>query len=243
MNSANQPVERTGTSRFRQRTLAAQQRLVPAAPRQRWDSATVMRVLISLPALAMVVASCEPSERLLFPQSPFPPKTEAELRRWVEAFAPIEIASATNIKGARVRRVSATYSNLESFFFAFQCSSGEADRVVRRESARDNSVFVEPSRVIVKVDAEESAKRPEIMPSRFPAEPIFPDVFYEGYDLSNCSVLQIRLNGAPEWFNPHLMKRGLASRCVWRRGQVHSEAYYDADRKTMFLRFDLLRPG
>ncbi len=216
----------------------------PAArERERWGSAAVMRVLVLLPALAMVLASCEPSERLLFPQSPFPPKTESELRRWVEAFAPIQIASATNIKGARVQQASGTYSNLESFFFAFQCSSSEADQVVRRGSAQDNSVFVEPSRVSVKADAEEGVKRPEIRPSRFPAEPIFPDVFYKGHDLSNYSVLQIRLKGAPEWFNPHLMKRGLASRCVWRHGQVHSEVYYDSDRKTMFLCFDLLRPG
>lgn len=203
-----------------------------------------MRVLATLLPFVWLLTSCEPSERLSFPSEPFPPKTASELRQWVQAMAPIEIPlSASNIHAVRVSRPSAGYSNLMTFFFAFKCSAVEAEQVIRTESPRDNSVVVSPRRVTVKGDNTESKGRPQIMPSRFPEPPIFPDVFYERYDLSKCSLLQIRVKQAPEWFSPQQMQRGIADRCTWRRSQIHSELYYDADRQTMFLRFDQLRPG
>ena len=57
--------------------------------------------------------------------------------------------------------------------------------------------------------------------------PVFPDVFYELHDLDNLSILTIRTNGAPQWFKPQLIKRGIGSRSVWKDGQVCGEVYHD----------------
>ncbi len=203
-----------------------------------------MRTLVLLLSCVWLLTSCEPAERLSFPSGQFPPKTAEELRLWIQALAPIEIpSSASDIQAVRVPRPSTSYSNLATFFFAFRCSNTEAEQVIRKESPHDNSVVVDPKRVTVTKDDTEGEDRPQVMPSRFREPPIFPDVFYEKHDLNKCTLLQIRVKRAPEWYSPQLMKRGLADRCSWKRGQIHSELYFDADRHIMFLRFDQLRPG
>lgn len=203
-----------------------------------------MRSMVVLLPVFLLLMSCEPSERLSIPAGPFPPKTADELRQWVQALSHIEIpASASDIMAVRVPRSSTSYSNLVTFFFAFKCPIIEAEQVIRKQSPLDNSVAIDPNRVIVTSESAESEGRPHVTTSNFPEPPVFPDVFYEKHDLSKCKELKIRVKLAPDWYSPHLMKRGMADRCVWRRGQIHSELYYDAEREIMFLRFDQLRPG
>ena len=69
----------------------------------------------------------------------------------------------------------------------------------------------------------------------------FPDVFYENLDLASCDTLLIRSGGAPEWYSPETIRNGLADRCVWGRGRVLVEFYFDEDRGMMSLRIDELR--
>lgn len=121
-----------------------------------------MRAFVLLSAVSSVLCACQQSERLSFPASPFPPKTAGELRKWLATFVPMEIASATDIHGARVHRSSVDYSNLETFFFAYRCSAAEADHVIPR---RQNFLIVDPYRVTVQKDVAEKEGRPVIMPS------------------------------------------------------------------------------
>lgn len=143
---------------------------------------------------------------------------------------------------SRIVRDTEGYSGLWTFFFAFRCPPQEADQMLRRDSPLDNSVAIEPGRITVTDDATDGKSRPIIVPAQFPRPPVFPDVFYEKHDLSGCSILRIRTYGAPEWYTPQKIQRGLADRNVWRKGQIHSEYYYDRDTTTMYLRFDELRP-
>jgi hypothetical protein len=146
------------------------------------------------------------------------------------------------MRAARVPRSYAAYTNLFSYFFAYHCFPEEAAQTICTDSPLDNSITLSPLRVTVTNDPATWTNRPVIIPSRFPPAPVFPDVFYERHDLSDRSLLSIRVGDAPDWFTPQTMRRGIVDRCIWKRGKIHVEFYYDADRETMFLRFDELRP-
>ncbi len=202
-----------------------------------------VRVFAILPLVWLIIA-CEPTATSSSYARPFPPQTVSDFQRLVRSLAPIDIpSSASEILSARVSRTHANYTNLFSYFFAFRCSAIEAAQIIRTDSSLDNSVTVNEVRIRVTNDILSGADRPIISPSRFPAAPVFPDVLYERGDLSDRSLLTIRVSDAPEWFTPHTMRRGIADRCIWKRGQIQVEFYFDADRQTMFLRFDELRPA
>ena len=202
-----------------------------------------MRVAFVLLPLLWLTTSCEPGGNAARVPHSFPPHTTADLQKLVQALAPVDVpSSASDIRAARVPHPYASYSNLFTYFFAFHCSPEEAARTIRTDSPHRNSITVDPLRITVTNDLPTGIDRPVIIPSHFPAAPAFPDVFYEGRDLSGCTLLSIRVGGAPDWFTPQQMRRGIADRCVWEKGQVQGEFYYDADRETMFLRFDQLRP-
>ena len=172
----------------------------------------------------------------------FPPHTFADMQRLVQSLAPIDIPStASDMHAARVPRRYATYTSLFSYFFAYRCSPEEAAQTIRTDSPLDNSITLDPLWVTVTNDPTTGTDRPVIIPSSFPASPVFRDIFYEHHDLSDWSLLSIRVGDAPGWFTPQAMRSGIADRCLWKRGEIQVEFYCDADRKMMFLRFDGLR--
>ena len=203
-----------------------------------------MRAAAAMLPFLWLTTACEPAGSTARPPSPFtPPRNVSELRGLVGSLAPIEIPSpASNILAARVPRSYERHTNLFSYFFAFSCSPTQAVRIIRTDSPGDNSITVDSLRITATNDLSTGTDRPIIVPRFFQSPPVFPDVFYEGYDLTNCHQLSIRVSDAPEWFSPHMMKNGIADRGVWKRWQILVEFYYDADRQTMFLRFDELLP-
>ena len=202
-----------------------------------------MRSVTAILLLLLLLSGCDSPGSALLRITPFPPQTDAELQAMLQKLAPIQIPpGASDIQVARVQRPRTAPIDLFAVFIAFRCSPDHAEQIIRTDSPRDNSVRIQPNRVTVTDDPDTSTGRPIITPARFPLPPMFPDVFFEGHDLSRCQTLSIRVAGAPEWFTPHQMRSGIADRCVWNKGHLHMEFYYDKDRQTMFLRLEELQP-
>jgi hypothetical protein len=202
----------------------------------------LIRVAASLLLLGWISTSCGPSATLNKPAFPFPPKTAEELQSFVRSRAPIDTpATASNIFATRIPRASAIDTNLATFFVAFRCSREEAMQTIGVNSSLDNSIIIDPVRVSVTNAAPGEVLGPIVLPNRIPSPPVYPDVFYEGRELGEYRILRIRVDGAPSWFTPQMIQRGIADRCLWKRGQILVEFYFDDDRQLMFLRFDELR--
>jgi hypothetical protein len=173
---------------------------------------------------------------------PFPPNDAATLQRFAEHYVPyIEIIpSGKTILAARVPRTGA-YEGLSTFFFAYPCSRYGAERLLRTDSKLDNSITIQAPPLVVAKDTDEAGRQLTIRPPDMSRTTTFPDVFYEKLDLTGCTNLFIRVNGAPAWYTPDTITNGLADWCMWGIGRVLTEFYFDADKGVMYIRFDELR--
>lgn len=199
----------------------------------------MMKTAITIAALAALVVSCSPRKAM---PPPFPPRDGVALQRFAEHYVPyIEIIpSGTTVRAARVPR-SGAYEGLSTFFFAYPCSRYGAERLLRTDSTLDNSIKIKTPPLVVAKDADEVGRQLTIRPPDMSRSTTFPDVFYEKLDLSGCTNLFIRMNGAPTWYTPDTITNGLADRCMWGLGRVMTEFYFDEDKGLMYMRFDELR--
>ena len=171
----------------------------------------------------------------------FPPRDAKSLERFLRQYVPsAEIGlSGDLIEAHQLQKQGAGYDDLSIYYLAFSCKREAASKLIGHGARLDNSIIIDP--VAMTIDVAKS-ERVSIRPSD-DSGGTFPDVFYENLDLASCDRLLIRKGGAPDWYSPDSIRKGLADRCVWGRGRVLVEFYFDEDREMMFIRIDELRPS
>ena len=172
----------------------------------------------------------------------FPPGDVDALRRFLRQYIPdAQLESSGGILEVhRIRREHAGYDDLYTYYLAFSCERASALELLGYRNPLDNSITIDASEMTLDTDRSE---RITLRTPNLAETSTFPDVFYEKLDLEECDTLLIRKRDAPEWYTPERIAVGLADRCVWGRGRVLVEFYFDADREMMFVRIDELRPN
>ncbi len=171
----------------------------------------------------------------------FPPRDVSTLRRFLRHYIPdaqIE-SSGEFLEAHRIRREYSGYDDLYTYYLGFSCERASALELIGHGNPLDNSIAIDDSKMALDTDPSE---RIVLRTVDLSETSTFPDVFFEKLDLKGCDTLLIRKRDAPEWYTPERIAVGLADRCVWGRGRVLIEFYFDADRERMFLRIDELRP-
>ena len=198
---------------------------------------TAKSVMVGAAALLVVGYSLH-----LLGGAKFPPQDSDSLERFLRRFIPdAQVESSGDVlESHRVRREHAGYENIFTYYFMFSCEQGPARELIGTGNPLDNSVTINAAMMTIDADRSE---RINIRLADLSGSSTFPDVFYENLNMQGCDSLRIRKGGAPDWYTPERIREGLADRCIWGRGRVLVEFYFDADRDLMFIRIDELRPN